>query len=415
MAGRRREPAARAATAVIAVQSPSTWQLPDRVRAAIERRAGEASFETNPCFYLYDMDLIAERMTRTASALPPPFEIYYAMKANPFPAILELAAEHPGIAGIDVSSGGELSAALRFFAPSRVSFTGPAKLPVELREALAAGIGRFHIESLTEARRLSAHGRGPISSLVRLNLENADPVTRDGNQFGVDDLAAVAEIARLPGLAVEGIHAFPGSGILESAEATEFAKRVLALAAQLEAEGIPMRAANLGGGFGIDYSGESQFDVARYGAAVATHPMTENLDAMTVDLGRFLVAPGGYYVTEIIDIKRARGSVHLIVAGGINHQRRPYAHACNMPLAVVPRNGSKRSRNPTRVENLHATINGPTLARYDVLGRDVWIDTVDIGDLIVLGLAGAYGLNLAPVEFLLRPRAPEYTLDATAS
>jgi diaminopimelate decarboxylase len=175
--------------------------------------------------------------------------------------------------------------------------------------------------------------------------------------------------------------------------------------------GMPVHSVNVGGGFGVDYSAPAiRFDVGRYGAALTAQPLIDDLglDSITIDLGRFLVAAAGYYVTEIIDIKHAGTSIHLVTAGGINHQRRPYAHDCNMPMSILPCN---RAPSRAAVHETEVTVNGPTLASYDVLGRNVWVGQADVGDLLILGLAGAYGLNLAPVEFLLRPKAEEHVMN----
>lgn len=394
------------------------WSIPDRVREWIEVHARRDSFDDNPCFYLYDLGAIADRIAATTAALPDPFVLYYAMKANPHPEILDLVANHPGIAGVDVSSQGELLEALRFFPAAEISFTGPAKLPVELRCALDAGIGRIHLESQTEAQRLSALAKRPVSALVRLNsaLRSSSPSNPvNGAQFGIDGadfLDAVAEIAKLPNISVEGVHSFPGSGLLDAEEAVAFACRILTVAEQVQLRGVPVRTVNVGGGFGVGYTEpQRHFDVVRYGSELSGHPLVQalGLESIVIDLGRFLVAEAGYYVTEIVDIKRSGDSVHVIVAGGINHQRRPYAHNSNMPISVLPRNGS---RSPIAVRDTTVMVNGPTLASYDVLGRNVWMESADVGDLLVLGLAGAYGLNLAPVEFLLRPKAAEYAIAA---
>ena len=346
-------------------------------------------------------------------ALPKPFVVYYAMKANPHPLILDLMATDPRIGGVDVSSAGELDLARRFFHPSRISFTGPAKTPAELQVAVEAGIGRIHLESRLEARRLNECARETVKTLVRLNQANSETSTRNGRQFGIhegDFIDAAREISKLSHVSIEGVHSFPGSGLLDPDDASAFACRTLGIAEEMTRNDMPVRSVNVGGGFGVNYEDpEVRFDVNRYAATLGAQPLIERLrlDSLTIDLGRFFVASAGYYVAEIIDIKQVDTSVHLLTAGGINHQRRPYAHDCNMPISIL-----SRSRTPSRVavRDTEVTVNGPTPATYDVLGRNLWVEKADVGDLLVLGLAGAYGLNLAPVEFLLRPKAEEYVL-----
>ena len=389
------------------------WSVPARARERIESIARRPSFEANPCLYLYDLEAISASIAHTG-VLPKPFVVYYAMKANPHPQILDLMATHPQIGGVDVSSVGELDLALRFFHPSRISFTGPAKTPAELQVAVDAGIGRVHLESRVEAQRLNKCATRPIGTLVRLNSAHHETSKGNGLQFGIhegDFIDAALEISKLPNVSVEGVHSFPGSGLLDADDAAAFACRTLGVAEEMTRHGMLVRSVNVGGGFGVDYGApDVRFDVGRYGAALRGQPLINDLglDSLTIDLGRFLVAAAGYYVTEIIDIKHAGTSIHLITTGGINHQRRPYAHDCNMPISILPRN---HTPSQAVVYETEVTVNGPTLASYDVLGRNVWVDQADVGDLLVLGLAGAYGLNLAPVEFLLRPKAEEHVMN----
>jgi diaminopimelate decarboxylase len=90
-------------------------------------------------FYAYDRRLLRDRAASLRAALPAGIKLHYAMKANPFPAVVATMAGL--VDGIDVASAGELMVALDAGAdPIEVSFAGPGKTERELRRAVAAGV-----------------------------------------------------------------------------------------------------------------------------------------------------------------------------------------------------------------------------------------------------------------------------------
>jgi len=129
----------------------------------LAERAGQTPF------YAYDRERIRQRVAEVRSVLPTGVHLHYALKANPMPALLSCLA--PWVDGMDVASGHELLAALDAgCAPSRISFAGPGKREVELRQALAAG-ALLHVESFREVEllaRLSTEMGMPARVAVRV-------------------------------------------------------------------------------------------------------------------------------------------------------------------------------------------------------------------------------------------------------
>jgi len=134
--------------------------------------------------------------------------VCYAMKANPSLGILRLLADAG--CGFDIVSGGELSRVLAAGAdPGRVIFSGVGKSRSEMRQALAAGIACFNVESEAELDVLNAVAlamgqRAPIS--IRVN-PNVDPKTHPyistglkGNKFGVAHERTLETYQRASGL-----------------------------------------------------------------------------------------------------------------------------------------------------------------------------------------------------------------------
>ena len=275
----------------------------------------------------------AARVAQLRAALPASVKLHYAMKANPMPAVVGLMAGL--VDGIDVASGGELQVALNAGAdPAEVSFAGPGKRDIELRQAVAAGV-LVNVESARELPVLAAASQRlglPARVAVRVNpdfeLKGSGMKMGGGpKQFGIDTEQLpelLADVGRL-GLAFEGFHLFAGSQNLRPESICEAQQKSYELALRLAALApSPVKFLNLGGGFGIPYfPGEQVLDLAPIGAnlqALVERAAAEMPQAsLVIELGRYLVGEAGVYVTRIVDRKLSRGQVYLVTDGGLNH------------------------------------------------------------------------------------------------
>ncbi|MBT9493819.1 MAG: alanine racemase, partial [Paucibacter sp.] len=232
-------------------------------------------------FFAYDRDLLRARVAQLRQALPAQVKLHFAMKANPMPAVVGLMAGL--VDGIDVASAGELKVALDAGAdPAEISFAGPGKRDIELRQAVAAGV-LINVESSRELPVLaeaSARLGLPARVAIRVNpdfeLKGSGMKMGGGpKQFGIDTEQMpelLAEVGRL-GLAFEGFHLFAGSQNLRPESICEAQQKSYELALRLAALApSPVKFLNLGGGFGIPYfPGEQPLDLA---------PISANLQAL---------------------------------------------------------------------------------------------------------------------------------------
>ena len=369
-------------------------------------------------FYAYDRRLLSGRVAELRAVLPPAVKLHYAMKANPMPALVGHMA---GLAdGIDVASGGELKVALDAGAnPRDISFAGPGKRPVELRQAVAAGI-LVNIESGREVGELAAISRElglPARVALRVNpdfeLKSSGMKMGGGpKQFGVDAEQVpelLGEIGR-QGLGFEGFHLFAGSQNLKAEAIVEAQGKSFDLALRLAGHApAPVRSLNLGGGFGIPYfPGEQRLDLRPVGEnlaglvkrAAAELPQAE----IVVELGRYLVGEAGIYVARVIDRKISRGQVFLVVDGGLNHHLSASGNfgqviRKNYPVAI----GNRMDSADREV----ASVVGPLCTPLDLLADRMELAVAKPGDLVVVFQSGAYGRSASPQDFLGHPPAVE--------
>ncbi len=365
--------------------------------------------------FVYDLGIVRARIARFRAAMPPSVGLHYAIKANPFAPLL--AAIAPLVDGLDIASAGELAMALPH--GRAISFAGPGKRDDELAAAIGAGV-TINLESEGEAARALAVARrlGVTPRLaVRVNpdLELRGSGMKMGGRaspFGVDAERAAALVRNVinGGADWRGFHIFAGSQSLDTAALIETQQATLALAARLaeEARAAPPFV-NLGGGFGVPYfAGDRAIDAEAIGAALgealAHRPAILTDTAFALELGRWLVAECGVYLTRVIDRKRSRGETFLVVDGGLHHQLAASGNfgtvvRRNYPVAVAGRMGGPAD-DPV-------TVVGCLCTPLDRLADRVLLPRAEPGDVIAIFTAGAYGLTASPSAFLGHPAPVE--------
>ncbi|MCW5614886.1 MAG: pyridoxal-dependent decarboxylase, exosortase A system-associated [Rhodocyclaceae bacterium] len=370
-------------------------------------------------FYAYDRRLLDERAASLRQAFPESVRIHYAMKANPFPALVAHMARL--VDGIDVASAGELKLALDAGAhPREISFAGPGKRLPELRQAVASGI-LVNIESVAEIARMASvcnelglPGRVALRVNPDFELKSSGMKMGGGPKpFGIDAEAipeALSQVASA-GLGFEGFHLFAGSQNLRADAIIEAQSKSFELAMRLaEAAPAPLRVLNLGGGFGIPYfPGERRLDLAPIAAklhTLAAELSSSHPDAhIVIELGRYLVGEAGVYVTRVVDRKISRGQTFLVCDGGLNHHLSASGNfgqviRKNYPVAIANRMAAEQ---PTEI----STVVGPLCTPLDLLADRMALPTAQPGDLVAIFQSGAYGASASPSAFLGHPAAQE--------
>lgn len=373
---------------------------------------------STPC-YLYNehsIRLQAETLKQEIKKNNLQLEVYYAMKANPNIAIINILKEE-GF-GLDIASGGELFAAQHVgVAGKDIIYTGPSKSDAELEEAVQAGIATIHVESLHEARRLNTicTRLGVIQDiLVRVNATyeiHGVKVSLSGNstQFGIMQEVlpeTIEQLKQFEHVNIIGLHVYNASGVLDYKALLQNVKNVFDLIQELESNDpdIEYKQIDFGGGFGVDYNGNQEFDVAGFmqgtKALVDEYAFGERI--LKMEIGRYLVADAGDYITTIRDIKESRGVTFLITDGGVHHQLRPALVGSNHPTDVIQQT-EKRGRALYRVSGVLCT-------NLDVISKDVELPVATIGDFVVIRKSGAYSWTESMQFFLSHPMPPEYLL-----
>ncbi|MEL7682751.1 pyridoxal-dependent decarboxylase, exosortase A system-associated [Citromicrobium bathyomarinum] len=361
--------------------------------------------------FVYSRAMLDARMAALRAAMPESLAIHYAVKANPHPDVI---AHMAGLVdGFDLASGGELAILQGVgIDGAHISFAGPGKRPREIRAAIEAGV-TLNCESETEAERALEIGRDlgiQPKVAVRVNPDfdmrgSGMKMGGGAKQFGLDAQRVPALIRHLidGGAQWRGLHIYTGSQTLEADAVIETQGHVLDLAARIAREvGQPCPALNLGGGFGIPYfAGNEPLDIAAIGAALkerfASLPEELADTEMAIELGRYLVGEAGVYLAQIVDRKESQGEIFLITDGGLHHQLAASGNfgavvRRNYPLAIA----TKFDAPAVEVANVVGCLCTP----LDRLADKAELPRAEVGDLIAVFCAGAYGASASPMHFL---------------
>lgn len=370
-----------------------------------------------PC-YVYDRAGL-EDAAKQALAFPAPygFTLRYAMKANPSRGVLEVFRDL-GL-HVDASSDFEVERALRAgFAPQSIQLT--SQMPSRaLKEHVARGV----IFNACSLHQLDMFGRvAPGRSLaVRINAGLGSGSTNRTNtggpaaSFGIwhEYLGEVQSIAKKYGLKISTLHCHIGSGT-----DPEVWKRVARMTLDI-AEKLPdVVRVNLGGGFKVGRMPEEPtVDLQDVGAHVPAElkgfkERTGRALHLEIEPGTYLVARGGAVVATCVDVVDTgrEGYRFAKLDTGMTEVTRPSLYGAQYPIDVLA----------TGRDVVETVFVGPCCESGDILTpapgdpealAPRFVPKPEIGDLVVVGGAGAYCAAMSTINYNSYPQAPEVMLE----
>jgi diaminopimelate decarboxylase len=370
-----------------------------------------------PC-YVYDRAGL-EAAARRALAFPAPFgfTLRYAMKANPSHGVLALFREL-GL-HIDASSDNEVVRALRAgFPPETIQLTSQMPSP-QLGEYLARGV-IFNACSLHQLEVLGRIAPGRETS-VRLNpglgsgSANRTNTGGPAASFGIwhEYLEDVKTIAKRHDIRLRRLHTHIGSGT-----DPEVWKRVTRMTLDLAAKLSEVRIVNLGGGFKVGrMPGEASVDFDDVGSHVRDELLAfRQRDGRALHLelepGTYLVANAGFVVATVVDVADTGrdGYFFAKLDTGMTEVTRPSLYGAQHPIDVMAEGR----------DEIDTVFVGPCCESGDILTPAPGDPEAlgprrgprpAIGDLVVIGGAGAYCAAMSTLNYNSYPQAPETMLE----
>jgi diaminopimelate decarboxylase len=372
--------------------------------------------------YAYDLDSIRAQAAKLRTHLPAAVDVFYSLKAN---ASLGLCGLLAGCGlGADVASAGELATALAAgFPAERILVSGPDKSPGMVEQMRSVPEALVSVDSLSELRLLARLDQ-PCRALLRLRPEfcsfascSAGPDSRFG--LVADDLPACRPLLVSPGTRVVGFHIFSGSQVLSADGIIQQMRGALDQASRAaKTLGFTPELINLGGGFGIRYgASDSELDLAAIAAEL--HSLVDRAAParLMLELGRYLVAPSGWYLTTVIAQQTHLGRTAVVVDGG-THQR---GDMCGLglrkkafaPTLLGSRLQPAEALAPTG--RIPTDVLGCLSLPSDVLAEASVLPPLSPGDVLAFPNAGAYGLSASPTLFHGHPAPAEVAFAGTTT
>jgi diaminopimelate decarboxylase len=365
--------------------------------------------------YVYDAEAVRRNYHAVAESFSR-FTIAYSVKANPSIGICRLLQSLGCWA--EAASGGELLIAHKGgFPKSHTMFAGPAKPESELREACNDRIGILKVESLRELELLASWAsRGtPCPSIcLRVNtrekVSGAREIMAGGpSRFGLDE-ERLPIVLRQYGskLNIVGLHVYSGSQMLDPRQVIDnFARIFEIFVGCRQTLGDEFSTIIFGGGFGVPTSVcETPLDIKEVGAGinriVEESAMGDRLH-LILELGRFLVASSGIFITRVVDVKESRGVNFVLTDGGINNYLRPALKKLTHSVYLIER------LNEAKL--FSANVGGPLCTPLDEYATNIELPKVETGNLVGVFNAGAYGYSMSMHEFLGHRSPAEVLVD----
>lgn len=365
--------------------------------------------------YIYSQQEISHRAAAYRDSLAiitPRGKVCYALKANGNLVLLRLLA---GLGlGADVTSGGELFLSLQAgFSPDAIVFSGVGKRREEIELALENRIQALHVESAQELGVIgeiaaARQQRAPIT--LRLNPDvpaETHPYISTGSKthkFGISatEILSLAQmVANHPWLNLTGLAIHIGSQIVQLDTFAQAVQVILHLARTLQTQGIQVSYLDVGGGLGIDYSGDSHSALPAIADWVQTvaQPVAAAGFGIVMEPGRSIVGPAGALITQVLYTKQQGDHQFVITDAGMTELIRPALYQAHHPIVPL---------QPRRGEPVLVDVVGPVCETGDTLARGRLLPPVQPGDYLAILQTGAYGFamssnyngRLRPAEYL---------------
>jgi ornithine decarboxylase len=351
----------------------------------------------SPCLVI-DLDAVAENYHRLCHTFPDS-RIYYAVKANPEPALIRLLVQLG--ACFDVASRGEIDLCLAQGAdPSHMSYGNTIKKPTDIAYAHEIGIQLYAFDSAVELDKLAEHAPG-AAVFCRILVSSDGARWPLSNKFGCTPDMAVDLLSRAStrGLVPAGVSFHVGSQQLEPDRWSSGICQAAGVCHQLSRHGIQPLLINIGGGFPGSYVDDIP-PLEAYSEAIydAMERCFEPRDrpVLAMEPGRSVAADAGVLRTTVVLVSRkgyeeTKRWVYLD-AGRFGGLAETEGEAIRYQLATHHDEGATGP----------VVLAGPTCDSADILYQECAYDLsleLGVGDHVDVLSAGAYTSSYSSIEF----------------
>ncbi len=360
-----------------------------------------------PCLVV-DLDVIAKNFRAFTRAMPAT-RIFYAVKANPAPEILQLLSKLGSC--FDTASVGEIEMVLAAGAtPDRISYGNTIKKERDIARAHELGVTLFAVDAVEETEKVARAAPGS-RVFCRILADGAGAEWPLSRKFGCDPSMAEEVLLRAHelGLNAYGISFHVGSQQTKLGAWDAALGQSKAIFDALQSRGVTLSMVNLGGGFPAKYlkpvPGTGQYANAIQ-AALAKH-FGNAIPETIIEPGRGMVGNAGVIKAEVVLVSKKHANdnqrwVYLDI-GKFGGLAETMEEAIRYPITTAK---DRDAKGP-------CVVAGPTCDSADVLYEKTPYNlpiTLTVGDEVLIEATGAYTTTYSTVAFNGFPPLASYVI-----
>ena len=322
------------------------------------------------------------RQYHSLKAALPGVDLHYALKPLPHAAVVACLRDEGAF--FDLATTGEVELVKdQGIAPERCIHTHPIKRDSDIRDALRFGITTFVADNPDEIRKFVRY-RKRVELLLRVSFRSPNAVVDLSRKFGCEPGAVLGmiELARRLGIRVRGLSFHVGSQATSPTKYIEAIESCTNLIGEALLAGLPsLDILDIGGGYPVSY-GEEVMPIDEFcrpiRAALAKLPAHVRVIA---EPGRFIAAPAAIAVSSVMGKAKRDGRWWYYLDDGLygSYSGQLFDHA-KYPVTTL--------RQET--ELFPSVLAGPTCDSIDVIDDNIMLPELQMGDLVVGRMMGAY-------------------------
>jgi ornithine decarboxylase len=321
-------------------------------------------------------------------------DVFYAVKANPSPWVIETLAAN-GVASFDVASVPEIELVAKYAPGSRMAFMHPVKSRAAIKAAyFDHGVKTFSLDTHEELQKIveATEGARDLTLIVRLAVIAEGAAYSLSGKFGVPahEAPALLLAARRATEGRMGVSFHVGSQCMRP---TAFQAAMAQANRAIVRAGVLVDIVDIGGGFPSIYPGMLPPDLADYidsidrgFAEMSVHEDTE----LWCEPGRALVAEASSILTKV---ELRKGDALYLNDGSYGslfdaaHTKWPF------PVKLFRKDGDDAIEVDGALKPYR--FYGPTCDSLDHMPGPFWLpEDIREGDYVEIGMLGAYGIAM---------------------
>ena len=366
--------AARQSSAVSPAQSFDSTTLTESEIRGLAARFGSP-------LLVVDCDQVRRQYHALKAALPG-VDLHYALKPLPHAAVVACLRDEG--AYFDLATTGEVELVkAQGIGPERCIHTHPIKRDSDIRDALRYGVTTFVADNPDEIKKFARY-RKRAELLLRVSFRSPSAVVDLSRKFGCEAGAVLGmiEMARRLGIRVRGLSFHVGSQATEPTKYVEAIRACTNLIGEAILAGLPsLDVLDIGGGFPVSYQ-EAVMPIGEFCAPIRAELAKLPPHVRVIaEPGRFIAAPAAIAISSVMGKAKRDGRWWYYLDDGLygSYSGQLFDHA-KYPVTVLRDS-----------DELHESVlAGPTCDSIDVIDDSILLPELEVGDLVVGRMMGAY-------------------------